>query len=248
MGSAFAVASAEADNSHLVLRAEDEVYLIDCGGRPVPRLKQAGIDCAALSGVIVTHFHPDHTYGLSILLMDMWLLGRKAPLKIYGYEACISKVAALMALYDPHLWPGMYEIEYVAVAEATGATLLESENFSITTAAMDHFIPTMALRIVAKSTGYITTYSADTQPCEALITLATGSNLLIHEATGSGDGHTTPAQAGEIAAQCGVEKLIMTHYDVFDPNPDAFITQAGQAFTGSIALAKDFMRIALAPS
>ncbi len=245
MGSSFAVASAAADNSHLVLRADDETYLIDCAGRPVPRLKSVGVDCADLSGIIVTHFHPDHTYGLSILLMDMWLLGRKHPLKVYGYKACIDKVEALMALYDPHLWPGMFTIDYVAVAEVPNAPLFESEAFAITTTPVEHMIPCMGMRIVTKATGHVTTYSADTQPCQNVIDLAQGSDLLVHEATGEGWGHTSPRQAGEIAQQAGVKSLVLTHYDVHQPDPEAMVAEAQSAFDGEVRLAHDFMRIAL---
>ncbi len=245
MGSAFAIASAAADNSHLVLRGDNETYLIDCAGRPVPRLKSIGVDCADLSGIIVTHFHPDHTYGLSILLMDMWLLGRKHPLKIYGYKACIDKVAALMALYDPHLWPGMYAIEYVAITETPNAALLNSDEFEITTTPVEHMIPCMALRIVTKATGHVTTYSADTQPCQTVIDLADNADLLVHEATGVGLGHTSPRQAGEVAQKAGAKALILTHYDVHHPDPERMLAEAKTAFAGDVQLAYDFMRISL---
>ena len=57
-------------------------------------------------------------------------------------------------------------------------------------------------------------------PCPSLIALARGADVLIHEATflhrdaarAKADGHTTGVQAGEVAAQAGVKRLILCHF------------------------------------
>lgn len=63
-------------------------------------------------------------------------------------------------------------------------------------------------------------YTGDTRPCEATLEVATGSDLLIHEATFSEEerdraartGHTTARQAGELAKRAGVRRLALTHF------------------------------------
>jgi ribonuclease Z len=62
-------------------------------------------------------------------------------------------------------------------------------------------------------------YSGDTRPCDATVEVARGCDLLIHEATFSEEeeeraartGHSTAAQAGEIARRCGARRLVLTH-------------------------------------
>lgn len=62
-------------------------------------------------------------------------------------------------------------------------------------------------------------YSGDTRPCDATVEAARGCDLLIHEATFSEEeeeraartGHSTAAQAGEIARRCGARRLVLTH-------------------------------------
>jgi ribonuclease Z len=62
-------------------------------------------------------------------------------------------------------------------------------------------------------------YTGDTRPCDATVEAARGCDLLIHEATFSDEeveragrtGHSTAAQAGEIARRSGARQLVLTH-------------------------------------
>ena len=62
--------------------------------------------------MILTHFHPDHVSGLPSLLLDMWLMGRKDPLTIYGLAYTLERMEKLMEAYDWASWPGFFPVEF----------------------------------------------------------------------------------------------------------------------------------------
>ncbi len=93
-------------------------------------------------------------------------------------------------------------------------------------------------------------YSGDTSPNEALIDLARGADVLIHESTfldelsdrAEEDGHTTAAQAAEVAKKAGVGRLVLTHISSRYPEPGVVLTEAKKRFD-NVVVASDLMEI-----
>jgi ribonuclease Z len=98
----------------------------------------------------------------------------------------------------------------------------------------------MALKFVDKATGQNMVYSSDTGPSEALVRFARGVDVLIHEASGQMDGHSSAAQAGQIAQRAGVQKLFLIHYPALNADLNALLAQARQEFAGPLELARDY--------
>jgi ribonuclease Z len=90
LGTASAVPDRNHQNTHFVVQTESGTVLVDCVGNPIVRLREAGIDPLSITDLVLTHFHPDHVSGVPLLLMDLWLLGRKQPLDIYGLESVLA--------------------------------------------------------------------------------------------------------------------------------------------------------------
>ena len=97
---------------------------------------------------------------------------------------------------------------------------------------------TLALRFQNLDTGRIIVYSADTEPCQTLIRLASGADLLIHEASGAHKGHSSPEQAAWVAREAGVAQLVLIHYPVVGVDLEAWRAAASE-FGDSVALARD---------
>ncbi len=243
LGSSNAIPDETHENTHLAITSKDRAILIDCGNSPTLRLRQVGIPLNKLTDIILTHFHPDHISGFPTLIMNMWLLGRKEPLDIYGLNYTLERVKSLMESFDWNAWPNFFSVRFHDMAEDEMALVLESEELKIYSTPVCHLIPTVGLRIEHLSNKKVLAYSCDTAPCLSVVSLARGANILIHEAAGDTMGHTSASQAGEIASQAGVEALYLIHYPTGNFDSQSLIAQAQTKFAGEIALAKDFMEI-----
>lgn len=246
LGTANAVPDPEHDNTHMALVAKQGVVLIDCAGRPTVRLGQAGIALDKITDLILTHFHPDHVYGVPLLLMNLWLLGRTQPLPIHGTVHCLDRVQRLMDDYLWQTWPGFFGADFRALGEHERQLVVEGEDFKILSSPVDHLVPTLGLRFEDVSGGRAIAYSCDTAPSAAFIRLAQGADVLIHEASGDHPGHSDAAQAGEVARQAGARHLLLIHCSHAGEQAEQHLARrARQNFDGGVELAKDLMTIDL---
>lgn len=244
LGSAAAIPDPEHENTHLALVRESGVVLIDCVGTPAVRLQQAGIDLLDVNDLILTHFHPDHVSGVPLLLMNMWLAGRKHPLHVYGLHHCLKRLEDMMGAFGWENWPDFYPIAFHRLPETEDVELLTAPDVTIRSSPVRHLLPNIGLRIdIAEGRSLV--YSSDTEPCPALIRLAEAADVLIHEAAGASVGHSSARQAGEVAQRAGVGRLLLIHYAPSE-EPDQLLAQARSAYDGPVELARDFMRISLA--
>lgn len=241
LGSSNAVPTLKAENTHMVVIGENRTVLVDCVSNPMVRLEQAGVDFHDLTDIIVTHFHPDHASGLPLLLMDMWLLGRKEPINIYGLPHALDRVETLMGLYNWNEWPNFFPVVFSRLPDSELTTVLDCPDFLIKSSPVHHMIPTIGLRFEFKNSNKTLAYSCDTEPCDEVVRLSEGANVLIHEATGESFGHSSARQAGEAAAKAGVGKLYLIHYLTGKFAKGNLIAEAGETFSGEVKLAKDFM-------
>jgi ribonuclease Z len=245
LGTAAAIPSVKHHNTHLALIDPPDVILVDCGDIPAVRLGQAGIELDQISDIILTHFHPDHVGGLPLLLMNMWLVGRKDALRIYGLHHTLKRVEDLMGFYHWEDWPRFFPVAFHRLPEQEGVMVLERGNLVISSAPVCHIVPTIGLRFDFSGSRFSLAYSSDTEPCQAARNLAQGVDILIHEATGPSVGHSTARQAAELASQAGVKKLYLIHYPAGDDEDAELLAEAQKRFSGGIEYAQDLMRLSI---
>lgn len=250
LGSSYAVPNKTHENTHMVVVGQEHTLLIDCVSNPIVRLQDAGVPFSSLTDIIMTHFHPDHISGVPLLLMDMWLLGRKRPLNLYGLAHVVDRMEHLMDDYGWQCWPNFYPVEFHRIPEQEMAPVLSYDEFLVFTSPVKHLIPNIGVRVDFPLLKKSFAYSSDTEPCPAMVRLSKGVDMLFHEATVisieptvSATGHSSAYQAGDIAREAGAKILYLIHYPSQGFNDASIIPQAQKAFDGEVRLAVDLMEI-----
>ena len=285
LGSSVAVPSIGHDNTYLCVETQASTLLIDCAGSPLLKMQLAGIEPARLRHVIFTHRHPDHMYGFPILMLGLWLLGQSSPVRApsqrdgvpTGWSTYPVQVVAepetlrtseqLLELFRPEEWPGLVRPQYRPIDLRQESVVLDLPELLVTACATDHLIPSIGLKLLNTKSGRSVVYSSDTAPSPNLVHLARGANMLIHEASGAFPGHSSAAQAAQVAESAGVGALYLIHYPAGDwaglgPTDEmaghgsapaqrcrdsapkggigALLTEARQVYSGPVELARDF--------
>lgn len=225
-----------------LLQAGDTNLLLDCGNGVLSNL-QKYLDFRLLTGVVLTHLHPDHCYDLFCLrhaiggalrdgsrreLLDLWLPEGPAENR-EQFARCQDAFSFKSIKAQPETEPKWPEIR-------VGDCKLE-------------FMPTehplACFAVAVEFRGIRIVYTGDTGWTNRLIPFLRGADLLLCEASiqevdasKAVAGHLTARQAGELAEQAGVKQLVLTH---FWPEYNLAVTkqQARETFKGTVDLAEE---------
>ena len=103
--------------------------------------------------------------------------------------------------------------------------------------------------------GQVFAFVMDTRWCHGALELADGADLLVCESTfldvdadlAAEYGHLTARQAGRLAREAGVRRLVLTHFSRRYDDEQVFADEASSEFDGDVVLAEDLMRIPVPP-
>jgi ribonuclease BN (tRNA processing enzyme) len=166
----------------------DAVYLIDCGYGACERLSRAGLSVAAIGSVFITHNHADHLLDYGSLLFFSWLQGRREELRVYGppplrkiTDDLLSANALPLKYYkDDMRSPPMPPVRVTEIAGA--GPVMQDPLVRVSSTIVHHppVEPALAYRFDTPDRSIV--FSGDTSPSDALIALAKGADVLVHEA------------------------------------------------------------------
>lgn len=245
LGSGTAVPNPDRFPSGVLVRGGDQTVLVDIGPGTLRRLAATGVGLEAVTAVLLTHYHTDHTADLASLLFALRnpRYRNRQPLRVLGSPGLQAFVGHLTAAW-PWLDPDdRYELRLEEIAP--GSHCLGS--LRITAVPILHTPQSLAYRIEDES-GRVAAFSGDADVCDGLVDVARGADLFVCEAAFPDEqrtaGHLTPRLAGEAAAQAGVKTLCLTH---FYPECDGhdLEAQARAVYDGEVVLASDLAQFAL---
>lgn len=195
------------------------VVVIDCGGDVVQRLLAHEVDLDRIEALILTHEHPDHVAGFPLFMEKIWLAQRRRPIPVCGPAPALDQARRIFEAFDMSGWDGLPEIDWRVVELREEAPVWTSEHWRITASPGVHSVPVIGLRAEDLLGGGTAVYSADTERTDSIQRLASGVDVLVHEATGGFHGHTSIGDAAALASAADAARLVVVHLPpAFDPD------------------------------
>ncbi|WP_407934055.1 MBL fold metallo-hydrolase [Halocatena halophila] len=240
LGTGSALAGGDRVQTGLLIDGEDAgPLLVDCGAGVLQSLTQTAVGYAGIETVLLTHLHVDHVSDLFAILKARWLAGEPAT-EIVGPPGTESFLETMLSAYDY-----LREKLELSVREI-GPSEFDCAGFRIDAVQTVHSITTYAYRL--DDGECVLTISSDTEASDAVMDLADGSSLLIHDCSfpDSVDvaNHPTPTQLGDVLAGHPIDTIVLTHlYPHTNGEHEAMRKAVGDAFDGDVLIAHDGMML-----
>jgi ribonuclease BN (tRNA processing enzyme) len=245
----------------------DRGYVIDCGDGVARQMMIAGV-FRTLRHIFITHHHSDHNADYGTLLLLAWGDQLSTPVDTWGPPpiAKMTKLAFEMNEADLRIRerdegrPPLKPLVHAHEVKRDGL-VMQDDRVKVTCAVVDHPLVPLAFAYRFDCPDRSIVFSGDTHQSPALVKLARGADVLVHEALwlpaapgapGSAlrkhvvDSHTSVEEVGKIATQAGVKTLVLSHFVPSEDPPvnDAQWEAAARAtFAGRIVVGRDLMEL-----
>jgi ribonuclease BN (tRNA processing enzyme) len=260
--------------SSQVILVNDSAYVFDCGIGVATQLTRADVRLSSLRHVFITHHHSDHNAEYGPLLLTAWCSGLRTPVDTWGPPPLARMTKLFLELNEYDIRTRMEDEGRVPLAPLIKphelkqeGIVLREDGVVVTSALVDHppVTPAFAYRLDSPDRSVV--ISGDTRPSDALIRLARGADVLVHEVIWPSaidrllanlynastlkksilSHHTPPEDVGRVAAEAQVKTLVLSH---FVPAEDREITDEmwtdavrRGGYKGPIIVGKDLLEI-----
>lgn len=248
---------------------DGHAYVVDCGNGVARQLALAGVGFQRLRAAFLTHHHSDHNADYGTLLLLAWGSDLRQAVDTYGPYPLneITRRALELHRVDIDIRiadEGRPPLDgLIRSHEIDGPGLIyEDSHVRVSTTLVDHppFPVALAYRFDTADRSIV--FSGDTAPCDALVELARGADILVHEvlyrpaiprlvARSNGQrlgehllaSHTASDEVGAVAKEAGVGTLVLTHLVPADDGPgdEVWAADAAKHFTGKVVVGHDLL-------
>lgn len=122
-----------------VVEVKNHVFLLDCAEGTQVQLRRNRVKFSKIEHIFISHLHGDHFFGLIGLISTFMLLGRTAPLHVYGPVGI--KEIMLLQLKHSGAWTP-YELYFHELSSTRPELIFEDEKVTVHTVPLNHRIYT----------------------------------------------------------------------------------------------------------
>ena len=110
-------------------------FLIDCGEGTQVQLRKAKVSFVHIKHIFISHLHGDHFYGLPGLISSFRLLGREAPLHIYGPKGIKEALTLLLKLANS--WTN-FPLHFHQLESSNSECIFDDDSVTVHTIPLKH--------------------------------------------------------------------------------------------------------------
>jgi ribonuclease BN (tRNA processing enzyme) len=256
-----------------VIVVDDAAYVIDCGNGVARQLVLAKLKLGSIRSVFLTHHHSDHNADYGNLLLLGWASDLATRVDAYGPPPLSEMTRLFLAMnaYDIRTRiadEGRPPLEDLIATHEIGAdgVVVQDGRVKVTAALVEHppVAPALAYRFDCPDRSIV--ISGDTRPSKALVKLADGADVLVHEVMHLPSldrlvasepnakrlrehlvaSHTTTEQVGRVATEAKVKTLVLSH---FVPGGYPFLKDeewfdaVRPSFAGNLIVGRDLLEV-----
>ena len=257
-----------------MILVNDAAYVFDCGVGATIQLVRAEIRLASLRHVFITHHHSDHNADYGPLLLTAWASGLRTRVDTWGPPPLARMTEAFLKMNEYDIQTRTSDEGRVPLAPLIKAhdlhdagVVLRESGVTVTCALVEHPPVQKAFAYRLDSADRSIVISGDTKRSDALVKLARGADVLVHEVIWPAavdrmlagvynaaalkksilGHHTAPEDVGRVAAQAGVKTLVLSH---LVPSEDSELTDEKWTeavrrggYEGPVIVGRDLMEI-----
>ena len=249
----------------------DRIYLVDCGDGVARQMVLAKLPFRDLRAIFITHQHSDHNAGYGPLFLLGWTAGLST-VDAYGPPPLEKMTRLLLDAYAFDIETRIADEGRAPLAPlirahdiAAAGEIFKDDRVKVT-AALNRHPPiehSFAYRFDTADRSVV--ISGDTNYSEAVIALAKGADVLVHEAVyrpyfEAADAplprgvrqhiiasHTHIEDVGRVAAAAGVKQLVLSHLVPSAPagavSDEQWLAGAKKHYGGPVIMGRDLMEL-----
>lgn len=122
-----------------VLEMKGHMFLVDCGEGTQIQLRRSKVKFSRIKHIFISHLHGDHFFGLVGLISTFRLLGREAPLHVYGPKGIKEVITLQLKLGNS--WTN-FPLLFHELESTIKERIFEDELLTVTTIPLDHRVYT----------------------------------------------------------------------------------------------------------
>jgi ribonuclease BN (tRNA processing enzyme) len=267
LGSGTPNADPDHSGPAVAIVVDSTAYLVDAGAGVVRRAALAAstdsipaLNPSRLGRVFVTHLHSDHTLGMPDLILTPWILGRTAPLDVYGPPGTARMLDLLEQAYSADIEIRLHGGEpsnktgYAATAhDVSPGVVYRDKNVTVTAFEVTHGKWEHAYGYVFKTADRTIVISGDTRSADAVARACDQCDVLVHEVysperlklrTPDWQAyhrayHTSTYELGELANRSRPKLLVLYHQLGWGDDDAELVRQVRTRYAGTVVSGRD---------